>query len=702
MTLPIECLGGLLRSKSLSRWLLILAPIVAAAVLLWPTINYSLLTSERSELAADTTLAGRIALAKWDSANAEAMASARAGRLKLGLDLRGGTYLTLEVDVLKLIESSADAQAIDDDFKAIIEKTRQQTDNTDLDVLTVFLENFRAKGKSLINYFPANPLTEEAVQNKLRRDADEAVEQAQIVLSQRINKFNVSEVNIQKQGTRRLVIEMPDEQDTLQMRKLLSQTARLEFKRVMMDGAMIKAMYGIDQAVKNLRLGIAAAPVDSVVADTTAKDSAAQTAKADTAKADTSKVAAADTAKKGPQDPYKGLSDAEKVRRIRADFPFTYMVFGSVAANEESQPQSFDLVGLKLNNVKPEDLPKNGIFSFRIPAEKVDEFSSILNDPRVRASIPGNLDILISATGNVTKKGVKPDYYEVYGVSREADLVGDVIQDAYPSFDNTNKPVVMMSMNDEGSEEWSKITGANIGKRIAVVLDDRVWSAPTVQNKISNGSSQISGAFAPEDANRLAVVLKAGALKAPVKIIEERVVGPSLGEDSIRRGLTSSAISFALIIVFMLAYYAVGGAIADVALVMNGLLVVAGLAAFGGTLTLPGIAALILSTAMAVDANILIFERMREEMYAGKTLKTAVEQGFNRAWSAILDSNLTNIIGAIPLMIWGSGPIKGFAITLLVGAVITLFTAVVVTRAVFQILIMSGATTLNIGQKRTV
>ena len=689
-----------MRSKSLSKWLLILAPIVAAAILLWPTINYSMLTSERSELAADTTLAGRIALAKWDSANAEAMASARAGRLKLGLDLRGGTYMTLEVDVLKLIESSADAQAIDDDFKAIIEKTRQQTDNTDLDVLTVFLENFRAKGKSLINYFPANPLTEEAVQNKLRRDADEAVDQAQIVLSQRINKFNVSEVNIQKQGTRRLVIEMPDEQDTLQMRKLLSQTARLEFKRVMMDPSMIKALYGIDQAVKNLRLGIVAAPADSAVADSTAKDSTA-TAKADTAKPDTAKVAA-DTSKKGPQDPYKGLSDDEKVRRIKADFPFTYMVFGSVAANEESQPQSFDLVGLKLNNVKVEDLPKNGIFSFRIPAEKVDEFSSILNDPRVRASMPGNLDILLSATGNVTKKGVKPDYYEVYGVAREADLMGDVIQDAYPSFDNTNKPVVSMSMNDEGSEEWSKITGANIGKRIAIVLDDRVWSAPTVQNKIANGSSQISGAFSPEDATRLAVVLKAGALKAPVKIIEERVVGPSLGEDSINRGLTSSAISFALIIVFMLAYYAVGGAIADVALIMNGLLVVAGLAAFGGTLTLPGIAALILSTAMAVDANILIFERMREEMYAGKTLKTAVDQGFNRAWSAILDSNLTNIIGAIPLMIWGSGPIKGFAITLLVGAVITLFTAVVVTRAMFQILIMSGATTLNIGQKRTV
>ena len=683
-----------MRWNSLSKWMLIFAPIAAAAILLWPTYGYSSLTAERGDLAADTSLKGRIALAKWDSTHAEDMASARAGRLKLGLDLRGGTYLTLEVDVLKLIESSADPQAIDDVFKSVIDETRKATDNSDRDVLATFLENFRGKGKSLINYFQATPLTEEAVENKLRRDADEAVEQAQIVLSQRINKYNVSEVSIQKQGTRRLVIEMPDEQDTLQMRKLLSQTARLEFKRVMMDASMIKAMYGIDQAVRNLRLGVAA-----TVVDTTAKDTASVAA--DTTMKDTSKVAA-DTSKKGPQDPYKGLSDAEKIRRIKADFPFTYMVFGSVAANEESQPQSFDLVGLKINNFKPEDLPKDGIFSFRIPAEKVDEFVSVLNDPRVRESMPASLDILLSATGNTTQKGAKPDFFEVYGVSREADLVGDVIQDAYPSFDNTNKPVVSMSMNDEGSEEWSKITGANIGKRIAIVLDDRVWSAPTVQNKIANGSSQISGAFSPEDATRLAVVLKAGALKAPVKIIEERVIGPSLGEDSINRGLTSSAISFALIIVFMLAYYSVGGAIADVALVMNGLLVVAGLAAFGGTLTLPGIAALILSTAMAVDANILIFERMREEMYAGKTLKTAVEQGFNRAWSAILDSNLTNIIGAIPLMIWGSGPIKGFAITLLVGAVVTLFTAVVVTRAMFQLIIMSGATTLNIGQKRTV
>jgi preprotein translocase subunit SecD len=675
--------------------LLIVLPLAAAGLLLWPTINYSLLSSTRADLAADTSRAGREALARWDVDNKEAFESARAGRMKLGLDLRGGAYLTLEVDVLKLIESSADAEAIDDDFRAIIEDTRKATSNSDVDVLTVFLEKFRARGKQLINYFPAAELTEQAVEEKLRRDANGSVDQAMEVLSQRINKYGVSEVSIQKQGSRRLVIELPDEKDTVQMRELLQQTARLEFKRVLMDSRMVKAFYAIDAAYKTYKSGVAPV-VDTVKAtDTTAKDVAA----ADTSKkADTAKTAA-DTGK--ANDPYKGLSEEEKGRRIIADFPLSYMVFGSVAANEQSQPQQFDLVGLKVNGITPEQLPEKGIYMFRIPAQKLQEFLKILAVPQVRAAMPAELDILVSANGNATKPGVQPDYYDVYGVAREADLMGDVIQDAYPSFDNSNQPVVMMNMNAEGSDQWARITGANIGNRIAVVMDDRVWSAPTVQGKIPNGSSQISGSFRTEDAMRLAVVLKAGALKAPVQIIEERVVGPSLGEDSIRRGLTSTGISFALIILFMMAYYAVGGAIADVALLMNILLTVAGLAAFGGTLTLPGIAGLILSTAMAVDANILIFERMREELYAGKTLKSAVDQGFSRAWSAILDSNLTNIAGAIPLIIWGSGPIKGFAITLLIGAIITLFSAVVVTRAIFQLLIAGGATTLNIGQKRT-
>jgi preprotein translocase subunit SecD len=258
-----------------------------------------------------------------------------------------------------------------------------------------------------------------------------------------------------------------------------------------------------------------------------------------------------------------------------------------------------------------------------------------------------------------------------------------------------------MSMNSEGAERWAQITGANVGKRIAIVLDGRVYSAPNVINKIPNGSSQITGMGGVAEANLLAVVLKAGALKAPVKIIEERVVGPSLGEDSIKRGILSSILSFALVVLFMLFYYMLGGGLADVALLMNVLLVVATLIGLQGTLTLPGIAGIILATAMAVDANILIFERMREELAAGKTLRTALEQGYSKAWSAILDSNLTNMLSGVVLIFLGSGPVKGFAWTLIIGVLMTLFTAVVVTRSMFELYLSTGATSINLGQKKT-
>ncbi|MBP6510191.1 MAG: protein translocase subunit SecD, partial [Candidatus Kapabacteria bacterium] len=374
------------------------------------------------------------------------------------------------------------------------------------------------------------------------------------------------------------------------------------------------------------------------------------------------------------------------------------MLGGYYAQSEKSSYQPFDLI-LK----KAEDFPETGLYRFIISGKQLPQLLKILDRPDVKRAMPADIDIIVAAKpeGTPTKDGT-PEIFDVYGVAREADLTGDVVTEAFPSFDQaSNRPVVLMEMNADGAERWAQITGANINKRIAIVLDGRVYSAPVVQNKIPNGSSQITGSGSPEEANLLAVVLKAGALKAPVKIIEERVVGPSLGEDSIRRGISSSLMSFALIILFMLLYYAWGGGIADIALLMNVLLVVAGLAGFGGTLTLPGIAGLILSTAMAVDANILIFERMREELYAGKTLKAAVDQGFEKAWSAIIDSNITHMLATIPLLIWGSGPVKGFAVTLLAGAIITLFTAVVITRAMFGIIVDSGATTFNIGQKRT-
>lgn len=684
-------------SKTWSKWLLILLPIVAGAYLLWPTYNYYRMNQEREGLLGDSA-----ALESWDLANGEDFAKARNARLKLGLDLRGGMYVTLEVDILKLIEESADPLSVDEGFTEILEKTRAQTDNTDLDVLDTYLANFRASGKSLLQYFPLSSSDEakggdpeKAIEEKLRNDAAGAVDQAMEVIRQRINKYDLSEVNIQKQGARRIAIELPDVKDEKEIRALIQTTARLEFKRVMMTRDLIRTFYAIDNVLKGV---VAAEPV----VDTTAVDSTAKAkdttaiAKADTAKKDTA-AAKVDTSKKNA-NPYAGLSDDEVARRVKRDYPFSYMLTGLFAQSEKSSFQNFDLI-LK----KAEDFPEQGIYNFVVSGTVLPQLLKYLERADVKRAIPTDLDIVVAARpeGTPAKDGT-PEFYNVYGVVREADLTGDVVTEAFPSFDqSSNQPMVLMEMTGEGGERWAQITGANIGKRIAIILDGRVYSAPTVQNKITGGSSQITGATSPEEANLLAVVLKAGALKAPVKIIEERVVGPSLGEDSIRRGITSSLLSFALIVLFMLAYYAWGGGLADIALLMNVLLVVAGLAGFGGTLSLPGIAGIILSTAMAVDANILIFERMREELYAGKTLKVAIDLGFEKAWSAIIDSNLTNILATIPLLIWGSGPVRGFAVTLLVGAVITLFTAVVVTRAMFTLIAASGATTFNIGQKRT-
>lgn len=671
-------------SKNLSKWLLILLPVVAAAYLLWPTYSYYRLNQEREALANDSA-----AMEQWDVANGEAFIKARSGRLKLGLDLRGGMYVTLEVDVLKLIEESVDPLSVDDDLTKIIEKTRKETDNSDLDVLETFLKNFRATGKSLLEYFTVSNQsdpTEASIEEKLQRDADGAVKQALEVIKQRINKYELSEVNIQQQGARRIVIELPDVKDEKEIRSLLVTTARLEFKRIIMNRELIGAFYAIDKLLKGGKL-------DTVAIDT------ATIAKADSAQADSAKkdTTGKDTTDK-PKNPYAGLSDEEAGRRIKRDYPFSHMLGGYYAQSDKSSYQPFDLIMKKI-----EDFPDQGIYRFIISGKTLPQLLKLLDRADVRRAIPSDIDIIVAAKpeGTPSKDGT-PEVYDVYGVAREPELTGDVVTEAFPSFDQaSNQPVVLMEMNSDGAERWAQITGANIGKRIAIVLDGRVYSAPVVQNKIPNGSSQITGSGSPEEANLLAVVLKAGALKAPVKIIEERVVGPSLGEDSIRRGINSSLMSFALIILFMLAYYAWGGAIADVAVLMNVLLVVAGLAGFGGTLTLPGIAGLILSTAMAVDANILIFERIREELYAGKTLKVAVDQGFNKAWSAIIDSNVTNILATIPLLVWGSGPVKGFAVILLIGAIITLFTAVVVTRAIFALIVASGATTINIGQKRT-
>ncbi|HVP78072.1 MAG TPA: protein translocase subunit SecD [Thermodesulfobacteriota bacterium] len=277
-------------------------------------------------------------------------------------------------------------------------------------------------------------------------------------------------------------------------------------------------------------------------------------------------------------------------------------------------------------------------------------------------------------------------------------MTGEFIKDARVSLDSQfHEPYVSMEFTDVGAKLFEQITGANVKKRLAIILDNNVYSAPEIRERIPGGRAQITGRFTTEDANDLAVVLRSGALPAPVKILEQRTVGPSLGQDSIHKGIVSTLISAAAVVLFMIVYYKFAGVIADVALVLNVVLTLAALAIFRATLTLPGIAGLVLSVGMAVDANILIHERIKEELRFGKTIRAAIDQGYHRAFSAIIDSNLTTLISGIILYQFGTGPVKGFAVTLSIGILANIFTAVYITRVIFDFVsLRPGAKTLSI------
>ena len=325
-----------------------------------------------------------------------------------------------------------------------------------------------------------------------------------------------------------------------------------------------------------------------------------------------------------------------------------------------------------------------------------DRLERILKQPDVEHVIPSDFQFLYSAKPHLFNQGQK--FYELYVVKKDAELTGGVVTNARATISpTTSSPVVEMTMNSDGARDWARITGANIHKRIAIVLDNSVYSAPVVNGKIPNGSSEIEGMANMDEANLLAIVLRAGALPAPVDIVEERNVGPSLGEDSIKNGVTSGIIGLGIIVLFMLFYYRSGGLAADFALFLNILFILGVLAAFHATLTMPGIAGMILTFAVAVDANVLIYERIREEVATGKTLRAAIDQGYSKAFTAIFDSNIVALLTGAILYQFGTGPVQGFALTLMIGIVASLFSAIVITRVIFDIMMERGATHINFG-----
>ncbi len=324
-----------------------------------------------------------------------------------------------------------------------------------------------------------------------------------------------------------------------------------------------------------------------------------------------------------------------------------------------------------------------------VKEKNIAKLKNYLSRPDVKKLIPDNVKFVFSAKPITTKDGEK--IFRLYLVNKTPELTGGVITDAQANIDpQTTSPIVTMQMNSEGARDWARITGSNIGKRIAIILDGVVYSAPVVKGKIPGGRSQIEGMADLEEAKLLEIVLKAGALPAPIDIIEERTVGPSLGQDSIHQGTFSTIVGFLIVAIFMIFYYKTAGGIADLALFLTLLFVMGILAGFHATLTLPGIAGIILTIGMAVDANVLIYERIREEMSTGKTLKAAVTAGFENSYSAIFDSNLTTFFTGIILYQFGSGPVQGFALTLMIGIVSSLFAALVVSRFIFDWMVTKG------------
>jgi len=704
--------------KNIGKILLVIIPIIAVLAVMIPSFQASNLEGTLKEYQERAKKAGSSAdsmkiMDDFKNAYGADLESAKKNQLKLGLDLRGGMYVTMEVDVVRLIEESAQRESIDEIFNQVLAKTREDVKTSDDETIDVFMNNFNAmarpKGKTLISYFDVGDIrdaSEEKIVEKLKKDAGDAIDQAVEVIRQRIDQYGVSEPNIQKQGTNRIILELPGVENDQQMRALISTTARLEFNLVRNAADIVRAFGKIDKYLAQKAGNIAPTPV----ADTTAVDTSATNAmpKTDVAAADTTKVAKtdstqlatadttkADTSKKDTNDPYAGLSEEQVRVKHTKEHPFTSL-FATyyVPAQENANWTPFYYT--------TDQIPDVGEFNFRITKDSIDRFLEIMNRPEIKTFIPLELKVAIEAKPDQrVLKANNVEVYEFYAIKREPELTGDVINDASQSFDpTTNAPVVNMSMNDEGSEKWARITGANLKKRIAIVLDDRVYSAPVVQAKITGGRSQISGSTNAEEARLLEVILKAGALKAPVSIVEERVIGPSLGQDSINAGIMATGFGFLFVILYMLLYYNKGGLIADIAVLINVSLIIAILTSMKGTLTLPGIAGIVLTMGMAVDANVLIFERIREELAKGRGLRSSIDEGFSKALSAIIDSNITTGITAFILMTLGTGPIQGFATTLLIGIITTLFTGILVTRAIIEMLIANGASEFSFGQPK--
>jgi SecD/SecF fusion protein len=592
--------------------------------------------------------------------------------INLGLDLKGGMNVTLEVslgDLLKVMANNTD----DETFNKAVANANEAKKTSNDDFISLFYKEFVAldanaslaspkifghQEQDMINY----KMTNDEVIVVLRKEADQAVERTFQVLNARIDKFGVTQPNIQKiENTGRIVVELPGVKDPARVRQLLQGTAKLEFWETFDFQDVYPSFEKVNDYLAKIE-GKDKKAEESIVVDSL-----------NTLLPDTNTVAVIDANEEDSTDSQfgEGLSDNDKeaFEDFKKENPF-FAVLEPAFAQDPETGRRFPSTGPVMGYALTKD------------TAKVNKYLAM---PGVKQLLPKNLKLL---WGNKPIKGTS--VMALYGmkISRRdgrALLEGDVITAAdFRKNEQGSGFMVEMKMNADGSDKWGKITEANKGKSVAIVLDDLVYSAPTVQDKISGGISSITGDFSFDEAKALSSILKAGKLPAPAKIVEEAIVGPSLGQESINKGVTSFVIAFFLVLVYIFFYYNLAGLASIVALLANVFFIIGALASLGTTLTLPGIAGLVLTIGMSVDANVIIFERIKEELADGKGIRLAITDGFNKSLSAILDANVTTLLTAIILMVFGEGPVKGFAVVLFVGIIFSFFTAIFITRMLFE------------------
>ena len=628
-------------SKNLTPRYIIIGIVLAWALLtLWPSVKYQQLSSEDIE----------------DMREAGTLETLENKIIKQGLDLKGGIYIVLEVDLPTLVTTLAINK--DAKFERTVNDVRNiLAENPQRKFFTVFTEKISENGLRLPRYYDVDyGAKAEDILNSIREQADDAINRVLEILQNRVDQFGVSEPTIQKQGNRRIIVELAGIQDSERARALLQSTAHLEFFLVKSPEVTNDILSQIDKAVKgDEELEALAAAVGG---------EQAQTEDGELAVSNDQTISISELFGEG------GLSSED------AESGDTAVVVDQNIFQERPFSSMLRALG---NNIA-------------VPEKNLYAIKKIINKPEVQDKLSlGNGRFLFApeAESFTTNTGLEEPLVYMYYLEHDADLTGGVIEEANATIGGqgssaVGQPIVLLDMNSEGARTWSRITGANIGRRIAIVLDKKVHMAPSIRTKITDGGTLIEGFANMDEAKDIAIVLRAGALPAPVKIIEERIVGPSLGADSVKAGTYSVLLGLALILVFLLVYYKLSGIIADFALIWNILLVLAVLASLGATLTLPGIAALILTVGMSVDANVIIFERIREESRKGKTPRTAIDSGYARALTTIIDANVTTLVAALVLYQFGTGPIKGFATVLFWGIMISMFTAIFVTRTIFN------------------